>query len=205
MTAASRVKRWLRAKAGKVVRVLLPARAWRRLKRMVDRREPIWDWIRTHDVRTVMEVGLGSGENAERMIELAPGCHYYCFDDLSWKGFHESMIEVYERIRRMPNTHFFIGDSMETLPRVVDSLPKMDVIFIDGFHLPPFPASDWNNAKKLMRDGSVCFFHDYDKEGVKQAVDGIDREKYKVEMIRTKDDLYVRVQKKKKEKKEVVA
>lgn len=191
----ARIWRWLRIKMAETVRTILPACTWRKMKMVVDSREPIWDWIRAHEVKTIMEIGLGSGENAERMIELAKGCHYYCFDDLSWEGFYESMDKVYERVRQIPNTHFFIGNSMETLPKVIDSLPKMDLIFIDGFHLPPVVDSDWEHCKRLMHDGSVCFFHDYCKEGVRKVVDGIDRKKYEVEMIPTKNnDLYVRVQ-----------
>lgn len=175
-------------KAVKVAKMFLPKRF------VVDSRKPLWDWIKTHEVKTIMEIGLGSGDNAEQMIKLAKGCHYYGFDDLSWEGFYESMDEVFERVRLIPNTHFFIGNSMEILPLVIDMLPDMDVIFVDGYHLHPVVDIDWKFCKLKMHDGSVCFFHDCHKGDVKEVVDGIDRRKYTVEMIPTKDNLFAEVQ-----------
>lgn len=83
---------------------------------------------------------------------------------------------------------------MKTMPLVVNQLPLIDLIFIDGCHDYPWVKSDWENVKRLMHEASVCFFHDYDEKGVKDAVDEIDGD-YSVEIVRTDLDakLWARV------------
>ena len=59
------------------------------------------------------------------------------------------------------------------MPKVVDGLPKMELIFIDGGHDYDTCKSDWENVKRLMHPGTSVFFHDYNIEGVRKTVDGI--------------------------------
>lgn len=117
----------------------------------------------------VLEVGVGTGDNAKYMMAAAR-IRYYCFDILCWRDSAEAVREL----AQLPNTYIFVGDSKRIFSQVVRSLPVMDLIFIDGSHRYEEVKSDWENAKLLMGFGSVCFFHDYDGgKGVKRAVDEI--------------------------------
>jgi len=55
----------------------------------------------------------------------------------------------------------FKGDSKDTIPKNLESLPIMDLIYIDGGHSLPTIESDWNNLKQLMGPETVTFFDDY--------------------------------------------
>ncbi len=133
-------------------------------------RKPLWDYAETHRCDNVLEIGLGSGRNMRKMLELlGDGCDYYCFDNLVCSDGKQT----YDRLKNRKNIHFYIGDTRETIPRYADKLPKMDLIFIDGGHDYDVVKSDWENCKKLMHCKTAVFFHDYDVEGVKRVVDGI--------------------------------
>jgi hypothetical protein len=147
-----------------------------------DNRWPIWEFIRRHECKNILEIGLGVGENAEKMLELAgDDCNYYSFDNLS----RPESWRAYMRLKGRKNVKFYIGESRETLSKVVDNLPKMDLILIDGGHTYDVVKSDWEHCKKLMHSKTAVFFHDYlPKElEVKKAVDEIDSS-FSVEIIR---------------------
>lgn len=147
---------------------LLPRSVEHRLSIFVNR-GPIWRWIEENDPDRILEVGLGDGINARKMIELAGDCDYYCFESLEQPRTHEPYRDLSER----GNTHFFIGDSKETMPEVAPELPEMDLIFIDGGHDYETVRSDWNHMKGLMHGETVCFFHDVTSRGPKAVVEGI--------------------------------
>jgi predicted O-methyltransferase YrrM len=75
------------------------------------------------------------------------------------------------------------GDSVHTLPKHVKTLPKMDLIFIDGGHDYATVKSDWDHAKTLMHNATAVFFHNYDFSGPRRAVERIPRTRYRVEII----------------------
>lgn len=80
--------------------------------------------------------------------------------------------------------HLFMGDTRKTLPEVVNKLPKMDLIYIDGGHDYETAKSDWENSKKLMHNKTLAVFDDYPLEGVKEVVDGING--YEVKIIKSR-------------------
>ena len=82
----------------------------------------------------------------------------------------------------------FKGDSVETLPMKGKTLPKMDLIFIDGGHSYATVKSDWENSRSLMHDDTAVFFHNYDFSGPKRVVDNISRDEYQVKIIHPSSD-----------------
>ncbi len=82
----------------------------------------------------------------------------------------------------------FRGNSTITLPKIVEELPMMDLIFIDGGHAYPTVKSDWENAKKLIHDETAVFFHNYDFSGPRRVVDNISRDKYDVKILYPSSD-----------------
>jgi len=138
-----------------------------------------------------MEIGVADGENARTMVKVAirnfspEEVEYYGFD--LFEG--NRMEQVREKLEETRcKFKLFKGDSVETLPRELRTLPKMDLIFIDGGHSYPTVKSDWKNSRSLMNDDTAVFFHNYSFSGVKGVVDNISREEYQVKIIYTSSD-----------------
>jgi predicted O-methyltransferase YrrM len=133
-----------------------------------------------------MEIGVANGENAKTMIEVAiqnfpsEEVEYYGFD--FFDGYRVRQVE-----QKLEKTRckfkLFKGDTADTLPRAVKTLPKMDLIFIDGGKSYSEANSDWECSKILMHNGTTVFVHNYDFLGVRRMVDNISRDKYQVEVI----------------------
>ena len=148
-----------------------------------------------------MEIGVADGENARNMIRVAirnfspQEVEYHGFDlfgdDFRLKQVKQKLKETRCRFR------LFKGDSVRTLPKAVKTLPKMDLIFIDGGHSYTTVKSDWENSKSLMHNETAVFFHNYDFSGPKMVVDNISREKYQVKIIHPKSDADTALVKKK--------
>jgi len=132
-----------------------------------------------------------NGDNARTMVEAAltnvppEEVEYYGFD--FFRGY--SSQEVERKLRETGCTFtLFKGDTMNTLPQAVKTLPHMDVIFIDGGKSYREATSDWDNAKTLMHEGTAVFVHNYDFPGVRRMVDTISRDVYQVKIIRARFD-----------------
>ena len=133
-----------------------------------------------------MEIGVLDGENAKKMIEVAiqnfppEKVEYYGFDFFIGASLHQ----VGERLKRTRcKFRLFKGDTIDTLPEAVKTLPKIDLIFIDGGKSYTEAESDWENSKILMHDGTAVFVHNYEFSGVRRMVDSIPEEQYQVEII----------------------
>lgn len=157
------------------------------------------EYIQENKCRRIMEIGVADGENAINMIKAATQNHppeeveYYGFD--LFVGNYDS--EIKQKLEKTGcKFKLFKGDSVRTLPKMVKSLPKMDLIFIDGGHSYATAKSDWENSKTLMHNETAVFFHNYDFLGVKNVVDNISRD-YRVKITRPKSDYDTALVKKK--------
>jgi len=133
-----------------------------------------------------MEIGVLNGDNAKSMVETAiqnvppDNVEYYGFDlfaDYSSRHVKEKLEKTGCKFK------FFEGDTVDTLPKAVKILPKMDLIFIDGGKSFAEAKSDWENSRILMHDGTAVFVHNYEFSGVHRMVDNIPRDKYQVRII----------------------
>ena len=144
------------------------------------------DYIRKNSCRRLMEIGVLNGENARTMVEAAiknfppEEVEYYGFDFFS----DYSPNEVELKLRKLGcKFKLFKGDTVDTLPKAVKTLPKMDLIFIDGGKSYREAKSDWENSMTLMHDGTAVFVHNYYFPGVRKMVDNISRDEYQVKII----------------------
>lgn len=166
--------------------------------------------------RTFLEVGVFRGDRAVEMIQTAGLWHppheitYYGFDlfeDLSSEDLeHEfskmppSCAEVRAKLERTgANVELFKGYSRDTLPsfaaRHRGDTRGIDLIFLDGGHSVETIAADWRNLQHLLRPETVVLLDDYYPEvrpelsgvGCKQLVDGLDTDRYRVEILDTED------------------
>ena len=138
-----------------------------------------------------MEIGVLNGENAIAMIKVATQnfppekVEYYGFDLFDGSRFHQVAEDLEKTGCRF---RLFKGDTVDTLPEAAKTLPKMDLIFIDGGKSYTEAKSDWENSKALMHDGTAVFVHNYGFPGVKRMVDSISRDEYQVKIIRPSSD-----------------
>jgi predicted O-methyltransferase YrrM len=134
-----------------------------------------------------MEIGVYTGENARTMVEAAirnvpPGeVEYYGFDFFRGSRLREVRLKLEKTGCKF---QLFKGDTVDTLPKVVMTLPKMDLIFIDGGKTYTEARSDWEHSENLMHDGTAVFVHNADFSGVRLMVDSISRSLYRVEEFR---------------------
>ena len=141
--------------------------------------------------KRIMEVGVADGENARTMVSVAIGnfspeeVEYYGFDLFEGNKMEQVRQKLEETGCRFK---LFKGDTVRILPKVVETLPKMDLIFIDGGHSYETAKSDWENSRSLMQDKTAVFFHNYDVAGVKRVVDNISRKEYQVGIIHPSSD-----------------
>jgi len=152
------------------------------------------EYISEHECKKIMEIGVADGGNARTMVMVAirnfspKEVEYYGFD--LFGGDDDSrMKQVMQKLKDTGcKFKLFKGDSAETLPKKVENLPKMDLIFIDGGHSYATVKSDWENSRFLMHDETAVFFHNYDSSGPKGVVDSISREEYQVKIIHSSSD-----------------
>ena len=138
-----------------------------------------------------MEIGVLNGDNAKTMItaafqHFAPGdVEYYGFD-----FFHRwQFIDVQSKLEQLGCTvSLFRGNSTVVLPKVLHTLPKMDVIFIDGGKSRAEASSDWEASQTLMHDHTAVFVHNYEFVGVRWMVDHISREAFQIAILHPPGD-----------------
>lgn len=93
--------------------------------------------------------------------------------------------------------NLYRGPSTKTLPEVVDELPMMDLIFIDGGKKYETVKSGLENSKKLMKEDTTIFVHNCEFSEVKKGVNDLPKEEFNIEIIDPKGDYKTGVIKKK--------
>ncbi|MFT5036476.1 MAG: hypothetical protein ACI9VM_000036 [Candidatus Azotimanducaceae bacterium] len=150
----------------------------------------------------ILEVGVWNGKRAVEMIDRAKKYNsdisYYGFDlfeELTEEKHKEelskwppSKSEVESLLQKTgADISLFTGNTLQSLPAAISSLPKMDFIFIDGGHSNETVLSDWENVRTLMHKDTIVIFDDYWRNrvdgGSKLTVDAIDTEYYNLEIL----------------------
>lgn len=159
------------------------------------------EYIRKNCCKRIMEIGVLNGENTKTMVEVAiqnfspEEVEYYGFDFFNSNSFHQ----VEQKLEKIGcKFKLFKGDTKYTLPEAVKTLPKMDLIFIDGGKSYSEAYNDWAYSRILMYDRTAIFVHNYDFSGVQRMVDNIPRDEYQVEIIHPLHDSDTALVKKKK-------
>ena len=194
---------------------------YRRLKNFINafrgeeyarRYEYLFEAIKKNKLKRIMEVGTWNGERALEMIETAK--KYNKAEDIEYYGFDlfDMMTdEIFkEEVSKRPlsqeyikgalektgaKIYLFKGFTKDTMPEVVSSLPKMDLIFIDGGHHIDTIKNDWYYSQKIMDDNTVVIFDDYwsgewgkrKDAGCQSLIGEIDRSKFNVEILPIQD------------------
>ena len=145
------------------------------------------EYIREKQCRKIMEIGVYDGDNAVTMVEAAiqnvtpREVEYYGFDFFSYYSYSEVG-------RKLEKTgckfRLFEGNTLDTLPEAVETLPEMDLIFIDGGKSFAVAESDWRNSRLLMHAETGVFVHNAGFSGVRRMVERISRAEYRVDVFR---------------------
>ena len=144
------------------------------------------EYITQHRCKRIMEIGVYNADNAVSMIktaarnQLPKEIEYYGFD-----FFHSYSVErIAEKLDKLNCKYkLYQGDTMETVPEAAKTLPKMDLIFIDGGKSYREAWSDWENASKLMHRDTTVFVHNVGFSGVGRMVENIPDETYLVDIF----------------------
>lgn len=176
------------------------------------RYDQLFDIAKEVSPLNIMEIGVWTGERAKKLISIAskkhdiPKVNYYGFDlfeimgdDMFKKELSKqppSINEIKEKLSKTGATvHLYKGDTTKVLPQVYKSLPKMDLIFIDGGHSLETIKNDWLYSSKLMHEDTVVIFDDYWSDrvdaGAKTTVDAIDCKEYSVSILPVMDSFDV--------------
>jgi predicted O-methyltransferase YrrM len=145
-------------------------------------------YIREHNCRRILEIGVYTGENALHMVKAAlenvadpHKVEYYGFDFFG----NRSADRIRRRLEQVGCTFkLFEGNTLETLPEAVASLPQMDLIFIDGGKSFGEATSDWEHSERLMHAGTAVYVHNADFAGVRRMLAQISGDAYQVEIMR---------------------
>jgi predicted O-methyltransferase YrrM len=174
---------------------------------MATRYERLYQLVEAHQPATLLEIGVWNGWHARGMLARRRdprAIEYYGFDLFE----HADPGRIEREIGKAPPTrdavrarlaevvspeqvHLVAGDTTETLPAIVESLPPMDFVFVDGGHSLETVRSDWRCVERLLHPASVVVFDDYVNDaavaaegwGTNAVIDAIDRGRYDVELV----------------------
>lgn len=122
--------------------------------------------------RVVFEFGVNLGRTAHAILEATPSIKRYVGIDVRW-GFATTLecqrkeVPVNAGLYAASDPRFFLlhceRGSCELEP---DDLEPADAIFIDGDHSDAGVTADSMLARRILRPGGICVWHDYDNPGV---------------------------------------
>lgn len=144
------------------------------------------EYIKENKCRRIMEIGVYNGANAVAMVKAATKNHppstveYYGFDFF----YNYSTDHIGEKLERLGCKYTLIkGNTIDTVPQAAETLPKMDLIFIDGGKSYREASSDWQGSSKLMHRDTAVYVHNAGFTGVNQMLQDIPRDKYQVDIF----------------------
>ncbi|WP_194848329.1 class I SAM-dependent methyltransferase [Candidatus Neptunochlamydia vexilliferae] len=143
-------------------------------------------WIHAIEVKTIVEIGVFRGKNAQVLREQFPDAHLYLIDP--WKpdphylqsgsavsDLEETYAKAFRRVQTLfaddPKVTLIQKMSHEAAPLVPDNV---DLVFIDANHAYEAIRQDILTWKEKVRPGGILSGHNYGRPrlpGVKQAVD----------------------------------
>jgi len=144
--------------------------------------QPLFKTLREKPCKNIMEIGVFDGTSAVPMIKEAAKLvpeeeiHFYGFDlfedmtpelrDEEW-SFQTNKIPKVEDVKKLLETNtkakitLIKGNTRKTLKQNIKTLPKMDLIYIDGGHTIETTRNDWRYSSKLIKNDTVVYFDDY--------------------------------------------
>jgi hypothetical protein len=131
---------------------------------------------------TIVEIGLGDGRRAERIIELARLMHptetvrYVGFDQFeSARSVQLRLKDAYSRLYRDGARVLLVpGSPLESLTRVANSLSSIDLVVVDYLPQDPLMADAWLFIPRILGSAATVLAHD--EPGAKGSFIPVDAE-----------------------------
>jgi len=117
--------------------------------------------IEEYNFTTMAEVGVRDGRTTFYLLDNCPNLIIYGID-LSISGFYNKQIKEKYKDRLVP----IQGNSS----LVVDQIPNVDLVFIDGDHSYNGCSADIRAYRSKVKSNGLLSGHDIDFPGVNQAV-----------------------------------
>jgi hypothetical protein len=170
----------------------------------------IYKLILLHECRSLMEIGVFNGDNAERMIQTAMVQQGYVqyvgfdlFEDMTpdkhaaeFSKRPSPIAVVYQKLHATgADVRLIRGDTTETLAPYLDIYGCPEFVFIDGGHSHDTITSDWYHVSNHMNADTIVLFDDYYPGephamagfGCNHIVDNLSRDEYQVQMLEPVD------------------
>lgn len=129
-----------------------------RIQQVKEEFEELLRIMEQYNVTRVLELGCLKGGTALGFLEI--GCHVVSIDI-------NPQPEAVELTKERPTYSILVGQSHE-FHDVLHTLPKFDMLFIDGDHEYSKVKADYENLVKYVKPGGLVAFHDiYDSEYAK--------------------------------------
>jgi predicted O-methyltransferase YrrM len=121
-------------------------------------------FLREHaEIQQILEIGFNGGLSAATFLSSRDDVQLVSFD-LGRHPYVSTAKEVIEEV--FPGRHrLILGDSRQTLPAFLASEPvarhAYDLVYVDGGHVDPVPASDLSYARQLLKPAGWVILDDY--------------------------------------------
>ncbi len=144
--------------------------------------EPLFKTLAEKPCRNIMEIGVFDGNSAVPMIKQAAKLvpeeeieffGFDLFEEMTPELRSEEFSFQTNVVPKMADVQKFLesktkakitlikGNTRKTLKQSIKTLPKMDLIYIDGGHTIETTRNDWQYSSKLMHKDTVVYFDDY--------------------------------------------
>lgn len=167
----------------------------------------LFEIIRKNKCKKIMEIGTWDGDHALEMIEEAK--KYFSINEVEYYGFDlfelmdegkyieevskrpPVLVAVKEKLEKTDaKINLYKGNTKEILPKMINNLPLMDFVFIDGGHSIETIKNDWKYVQQVMDEHTIVIFDDYwnrDDAGCKEIIGNIDRTEFDVRILPIQD------------------
>ncbi|MFQ6056187.1 MAG: class I SAM-dependent methyltransferase [Methanosarcinales archaeon] len=154
--------------------------------------------IEENKYRRIMEIGVAVGGSAEEMIKGAlknfseEKIKYYGFDLFTTAWYDKYNGDLMEDVERKlaktgADINLFRGDTRKILKTVLEKIPLIDFVYIDGGHKREEVKNDWEAVKRVVGSKTLIVFDDYHLKGVKKVVDSINEKEFEKEIVKLKE------------------
>ena len=119
------------------------------------------------DVRNILEIGTGNGDNTVILASLFPDAIIHTFDlpkedrdykTLAWRNSGEG-----DKFKKKILHERIVFHEKNSFYMLSENLPKFDLAYVDGGHSYPSLAWDAMYAYNMTNPGGVIVFHDYNR------------------------------------------
>lgn len=143
----------------------------------------LYGLVRQMNPQTLVEIGSGNGRSLLATTKALEdnesyNAKIYVFDILE-VGNETSLFENVKNSGLSKYIDITIGDSINTIPEKLKTVPKLDFTFIDGDHHYEYVSKDFENIYRHTNKNGLILFHDVNwLDGCRQLAKEI-QEKYK--------------------------